>query len=54
MNPQYHYTYNNGKQFVSYGNPLLLLVALKIKDSKTEMPKLIGIWRFKKLTNKNK
>jgi len=51
MNPYYHYTYLNGLQFVSTANETI--IRLKT-DFGCEIPKLIGIWRFKKLTNKKK
>ena len=58
MNAYYHYKYTNGRQFVSTASPIILTV---YKEGSTdvygvpyEKPKLIGIWRFKKLTNKNK
>ena len=52
MNPYYHYKYSNGLQFVSQASFPLLKLALTNKN--IEIPKLIGIWRFKKITNKNK
>jgi hypothetical protein len=51
MNPYYHYKYSNGLQFVSTANKTII----KLKtDFGCETPKLIGVWRFKKLNNKNK
>ena len=51
MNPYYHYTHLNGLQFVSTANETI--IRLKT-DFGCEIPKLIGLWRFKKLTNKIK
>jgi hypothetical protein len=51
MNPYYHYKYTNGLQFVSLANPLLLTFHLQ---KGIERPKLLGVWKFKKLTNKKK
>lgn len=51
MNKYYHYKYSNGLQFVSIAN-LTILTAFFHEGS--EKPKLIGIWRFKEITNKNK
>ena len=47
MNPYYHYKYSNGLQFVSTAKLTELTIALIRKDN--EIPKLIGVWRFKKL-----
>lgn len=53
MNPYYHYQYSNGLQFVSRASYTLLNLYLKNKN--TEIPKLIGVWRFKEfINNKNK
>lgn len=38
----YHYTYSNGIQFLSLGNPLMLQVYADM--DRTERPKCIGIW----------
>jgi hypothetical protein len=51
MSPYYHYKYLNGLQFVSLAEPAILNVYF---ERGKEKPKLLGIWRFKKLTNKNK
>jgi hypothetical protein len=51
MNPYYHYKYLNGLQFVSLAEPAILNVYF---ERGKEKPKLLGVWRFKKLTNKNK
>jgi hypothetical protein len=51
MNPYYHYKYTNGFQFVSTANPLILSIHF---HEGSEKPKVIGVWRFKNLTNKNK
>jgi hypothetical protein len=51
MNCFYHYKYLNGLQFVSIDNETL--IRLKV-DFGCELPKIIGVWRIKKLTNKNK
>jgi hypothetical protein len=53
MNPYYHYKYSNGLQFVSKASLTLLKMALTNKN--IEIPKLIGVWRFKEfINNKNK
>lgn len=52
MNVYYHYAYTKGLQFVSTANLTPLTLALMKKNS--EIPKLIGVWRFKNLKNKNK
>ena len=52
MNPYYHYEYKNGLQFLSKGSLSLLTLYLIKKNS--EIPKLIGVWRFKKIKKKNK
>jgi len=51
MKPYYQYKYTNGLQFVSLANPLLLTIYLA---KGIERPKLIGIWRFKRLKKINK
>jgi hypothetical protein len=51
MNSYYHYKYSNGLQFVSTATPLILTIHF---HEGSEKPKLIGVWKFKKLTNKNK
>lgn len=51
MNPYYHYKYANGLQFVTTSNPEMLI---QFWHRVGEKAKLIGVWRFKKLTNKNK
>jgi hypothetical protein len=51
MNPYYQYKYSNEFQFVSLANPLLLTMYL---EKGIERPKLIGIWKFKKIKTKNK
>ena len=61
MNSLYHYSYKNGLQFVTTAEPLLIGFALNIQDKifnrilPVEVPKLIGIWKFKEIkTQKNK
>lgn len=49
MNPYFHYEYPNGLQFVSLAPELALKLWLKLGNKKEEYPKLIGIWRFKKI-----
>jgi hypothetical protein len=49
MNNCYHYKYSNGLQFVSRASLTLLTVALTKKN--VEIPKLIGVWKFKKFKN---
>ena len=51
MNPLYHYKYKNGLQFVSVDNQTLIILKT---EAGYEIPKAIGVWRFIKLTNKNK
>jgi hypothetical protein len=51
MNNYYHYTYLNGLQFLSTADQTI--IRLKT-DFGCEIPKLLGVWKFKKLTNKNK
>ena len=51
MNHYYHYQYLNGLQFVSLANPIMLTCSF---HEGSEKPKLLGVWKFKKLTNKNK
>jgi len=48
---KYHYKYSNGLQFVSNDNETL--IRLKV-DFGCELPKIIGLWRIKKLIKKNK
>lgn len=55
----YHYKYSNGLQFVSRASLTLLKMALELHYLQTnkniEIPKLIGVWRFKEfINNKNK
>jgi hypothetical protein len=50
MNPYYHYKYSNGLQFVSRASLTLLKMALMNKN--IEIPKLIGVWRFKEIRKK--
>lgn len=52
MNHIYHYTYKNGLQFVTTAEPLLIGISLQKefdKISPVEVPKLIGIWKYKKV-----
>ena len=54
MNPYYHYKYSNGLQFVTFAPHVALKMWLKLNNEESEYPVLLGIWRFKKQTNKNK
>jgi len=58
VNNLYQYSYRNGLQFVTTAEPLLIGIALYKsfnKISPVEVPKLIGVWRFKEIkTQKNK
>jgi len=51
MNCLYHYKYLNGLQFVSTDNETL--IRLKV-DFGCELPKIMGVWRIKKLTSKKR
>jgi hypothetical protein len=58
VNNFYQYSYKNGLQFVTTVEPLLIGVALQRKFdeiSPIEVPKLIGVWKFKEIKiQKNK
>lgn len=47
MNPYYHYEYKNGLQFLSKAS--LTLLTLYLSSKNVEIPKIIGVWRFKKI-----
>jgi hypothetical protein len=49
MNAYYHYKYSNELQFVSTANETI--IRLKT-DFGCEIPKCIGVWRFKKVNKK--
>lgn len=48
MNNFFHYSYPNGIQFVSTGNPILVISRLnELNNGKSPHPKIIGVWRYK-------
>lgn len=53
MNNFYHYTYKNGVQFVTTANPIIILDVCKEISILKEQPKLLGIWKFKKINRKD-
>lgn len=60
MNNLYQYSYRNGLQFVTTAEPLLIGFALNIQDKifnnilPVEVPKLIGVWKFKEIKTQKK
>lgn len=54
MNKIYQYSYSSGLQFVSTAEPLLIGIALSKHKVTPEIPKLIGVWKYKKMKNQNK
>ena len=61
MNAYFHYKYKYGLQFVSTAPIDMIRAWFKADYEKCNLfikeedyPILIGVWRFKKLTNKNK
>jgi hypothetical protein len=53
MNHFYHYTYQNGVQFTTTMNPIALGVSIDLGlIIYQERPKLLGIWRLKKINGK--
>lgn len=51
MNNIYVYQYSNGTQFTTTANPMMLLVYLDFKKE-NEMPRAIGMWKYKEIHNK--
>jgi hypothetical protein len=56
VNNLYQYSYKNGLQFVTTAEPLVLGIGLALQSkfdeiSPIEVPKLIGVWKFKEVKN---
>jgi hypothetical protein len=58
MNALYHYAYPNGYQFVTPASEIQIKVGFELLWGKQKaverVPKLIGVWRYKKVKTKNK
>lgn len=49
MNNYFVYEYKNKRQFISTANPLVMSC---YSDKLVEIPRCIGVWKFKKINQK--